>query len=546
MNSSATTARVSHPGRLVVGLAFGIGMATWAAAAPVALAQDQAVIEKMVTLNKKAMEDIDTADFDPAKKALIEAEKVGKRAGLDSHPVMARTYVHLGALYILGYRDNKKGQSYFVKALEIQPDIKLDKNLSIAAVQEAFSAAQEQKGITAEPEAAAPAGRKGRTKPEAAPPPEPAQPSKKGRVPAAPDPDAEPQLPTEVTGFHCPYKDEVPPGKKVVLRCVAAPKLGVDKVVLNYKGFHMDDFELLPMRKDPKGVFEIEIPRKRVNGTSLQFYFEGLNAAGDPVVSDGRAESPNVILIVEKRKDVVQGKLGEDENPLDEKNRFTPRLILGTDRSKIGVDPRYGNRRFWLGIGAGTGATYAIAGVPESRVRGYNNQTSDVEVTGFGFSSLAHLAPELGVQFNPDWAVSIQGRHQYITGGSAFSARGAHAVLLRLIRYTKQQRLRFYLAAAGGGGEGTRMTVFYPDPMKLSKDTILVGGILVGGSGGLIYEISKRLSWVAESNVLLGFPKKGVQIDFNTALQINIGDTTFKKVETIESVAGSVDEDPKD
>ena len=70
----------------------------------------------------------------------------------------------------------------------------------------------------------------------------------------------------------------------------------------------------------------------------------------------------------------------------------------------------------------------------------------------------------------------------------------------------------------------------------------------------MIYEISKQVSWVAEVNALFGFPKKGLNFDINTAIQVNFGDTS-KTAEQIreekrqkkESVAGSVDEEePKD
>ena len=64
----------------VVAFLVVTGAARWSAA------QDPAVIDKLVQLNKKAMDDFDTADFDASKKSLLDAEKLGKRAGLESHP----------------------------------------------------------------------------------------------------------------------------------------------------------------------------------------------------------------------------------------------------------------------------------------------------------------------------------------------------------------------------------------------------------------------------------------------------------------------------
>ena len=36
-----------------------------------------------------------------------------QKAGLDTHPVMARTYVHLGAVYISGFKNREKGLASF-------------------------------------------------------------------------------------------------------------------------------------------------------------------------------------------------------------------------------------------------------------------------------------------------------------------------------------------------------------------------------------------------------------------------------------------------
>jgi len=142
--------------------------------ARLSLAQDQATIDRLVQLNKKAMDDYDTADFDAAKKSLLDAEKGGKRAGLENHPVMARTYIHLGAVYLLGFKDKAKAQHYFEKALDIQADIKLDRNLTSATVKDAFAAVVAKRGGDAgggaADDGAAASGKKNR-RAEAEPPP---------------------------------------------------------------------------------------------------------------------------------------------------------------------------------------------------------------------------------------------------------------------------------------------------------------------------------------------------------------------------------------
>lgn len=531
-------------------------------------AQDPATIDKLVQLNKRAMDDYDTAEFDASKKALLDAEKLGKRAGLESHPIMARTYIHLGALYLVGYKDKNKAQHYFGKALDIQPDIKLDKNLTSPTVRDLFASVQGQKGGGGggeSPEDLFPPSKGSKPSAAAAAEPAPAAADAPKRKKSRADSDGEPEVPTEITALDCPYPDDTPPGKKVTLRCVAAPNLKVYRVVLYYKGFEMSGYERVVMTKSAKGWEEATVPKKRVDGKSLQFYFEGLDESDRPVVSNGRAESPNVMLIVAGDAKMAAGPAGEEEeNPLEAEGRGSPRLVLGrADDSAEGLDVRYGNRRYWLGIGVGTGLVYAVNGVPESRVCGLMPCVSrPIKVSGIGWAGLAHLVPEIGLHFTPNWAVAVAGRHQYILQDSAqarYTASGAHAVLLKIMRFSKQNRFRYFYGVAGGGGEGVRMNIISDEggtrpsdgtTWKPLKDTILVGGILVGAMGGVYYELTRGLSFAFEVDALYGFPKTGITVDGNALLQFNFGDTSGAaekaRERRKESVAGSIDdEDPQ-
>src|SRR5450432_3678883 len=72
-----------------------------------ARAEDQAAVDKLVQMNKKALGDYDTLEWDAAKRILLDALVAGKKAGLESHPVMGRTYIHLGAVYITGFHNRE-------------------------------------------------------------------------------------------------------------------------------------------------------------------------------------------------------------------------------------------------------------------------------------------------------------------------------------------------------------------------------------------------------------------------------------------------------
>ena len=114
--------------------------------AQTASAQDQqATVEKLVQMNKKALDDYDTLDWDAAKKTLLDALMMGKKAGLDNHPVMARTYVHLGAVYI-GLKNRDKAIQSFARAIEIDPAIQLSKGIATSEVNDAFNEAKRKGG----------------------------------------------------------------------------------------------------------------------------------------------------------------------------------------------------------------------------------------------------------------------------------------------------------------------------------------------------------------------------------------------------------------
>src|SRR5580692_631171 len=331
-----------------------------------AKAQDQAAVDKLVQMNKKALDDYDTLDWDAAKRILLDALVAGKKAGLDNHPVMGRTYIHRGAVYITGFKDRQKGLQSFQRALEIDPTIQLSKGIETAEVTATFAEAQRS---------ARGGGSSGGGDDDNAPPP----PKKKRRGPVMegdassddhpkpkkhrPSGDEEPDLPAHVGALDCPEPDEAIIDKPLTVRCVVAPSLPVASVYLMYRAPGGDEYNEVLMTKSPKGWLRAQIPKKAVSGKSIQFDFEGLNAGGKPVVANGGSDSPNIVLVVEEEQkgEVSAAPHDEDENPLEEnEGNQRPRLHLGhVDKEREGLDTRYGKRKWWIGIGVGTGYGYA-------------------------------------------------------------------------------------------------------------------------------------------------------------------------------------------
>jgi hypothetical protein len=524
-----------------------------------AAAQDQAAIDKLVQMNKKALEDYDTLDMDSAKRTLLDALMAGKKAGLENHPVMARTYVHLGAVYMTGFKNRDKAIASFARALEIDPNIQLSKGIATSDVNDAFAEAQRR----------AKAGGGGGGGSESAAPVQPLPKRRRGPVmeddsssseaPAArprrpkaesseDDESGEPDLPIRINALDCPEPDEAILEKPVTLRCALSPKLPVSSVYLLYRAPGKEDYSEVEMKKTPKGWYQGKIPKKAVVGKSIQFFFEGRNDAGKPVVANGGHDSPNIMLIVEESEKgkTAGGDKGdnndEEENPLDEDGRpKRPKIRLGQRQKNEDIDVRFGKRRFWIGLGAGSGYGYAKGNGLEAVNMSNDPQfhaLQSVFSPGLAWAGVAHLAPEFGYAITPDIAIALEGRLQWIPQSSTYqhyAARGALSVLAKLMYFTEQSQIRFFGSVLAGGGEGVRFTVQPAagatvqgpnGPMPASyqdfTDTIHGGPILAGVGGGMYYEASRSVSLVVEVNALTALPLFAAFGDLNLALQFNI------------------------
>jgi Tetratricopeptide repeat len=98
-------------------------------------------VEKVTALNKKALDEYKKRDYDSARALLKEALEICNSSGLDTHPIKARTHIHLGIVSIVGFKERDLGIKHFRKALDIQPDIKLTKQLATKDLQDAFEEA---------------------------------------------------------------------------------------------------------------------------------------------------------------------------------------------------------------------------------------------------------------------------------------------------------------------------------------------------------------------------------------------------------------------
>jgi tetratricopeptide (TPR) repeat protein len=216
-------------------------------------AQDVSAQDKVVRLNKEAIEDVDNLEWDRAKKTLLDALIVAKKAGLEKHPIMARTYVHLGIVYVTGFKNREKAAQCFARAFEIQPDIKLSRSLATAEVNDVFGAAR-----------------------------------------------ARPESPRARASLECSVARQTLVDQAVPVRCAPPPDLPVTRVFLLYREPIKQRFIEVEMKKTATGWFQGRIPERVIYGASLQYFVEGRDAAGRPIARNGDAHDPNHILIVKR------------------------------------------------------------------------------------------------------------------------------------------------------------------------------------------------------------------------------------------------------
>src|SRR5499427_8205020 len=86
--------------------------------------------EKITQLNREALAAVDKREFEKARELLKRALDMCKTAGLEQHPVAARTHIHMGVVIIEGFKNPELGKKQFAMALAIDPNITITKSLS--------------------------------------------------------------------------------------------------------------------------------------------------------------------------------------------------------------------------------------------------------------------------------------------------------------------------------------------------------------------------------------------------------------------------------
>jgi hypothetical protein len=353
-----------------------ISLAVLALATPAFAQQD--VLKLCERLNKKAMEDYDSLEFDSARQTLLSAIAKLRDAGQDETPTAARIYVNLGTVYIAGFKDKNRGVQQFVNALKIDPNAHLDQERATPELQEAFDQAVKQAG-----------GKKGggRKPPREEPPPD--------EPPAA-----------QVKGLQHTPVDEGKAGIDVQIKAQLGADVPPSRLFLFYRSGGQEDYVSVPMQKQG-GDWVGTIPGDAMEGKAVQYYLEARDSRGRPVMGgNASAASPYIITVNEG----TGGSSNVDvdvEDPLAKQRKKKH----GQGDEEEGPKEGRGFGRMFFNLMGGVGVGFAPAGNTTEVAYRFDVNTGKyiplpVDAPGGLVYEPLHISVELGINITNRIAIS--------------------------------------------------------------------------------------------------------------------------------------------
>jgi hypothetical protein len=449
---------------------------------------DEAV-DQITQMNRDAITAYQAKKYEDARKILKQALDIASQAGLDKHPIKARTHIHFGIVAIVGFKQRDLGIKQFKKAIEIQSDIGLTKTLITPELTEAFN---EAKGASGGPTPPTPA-----TPPEQPPPPKP------------PEKPAEPEVPA--SGLVHEAVSEGKQGSAISVTVGVQNDLQFEKIILAYRPEGASEFLGREMKEVAEGRYGAEIPTSATMGGTVAYYIEAEDADGAPVAARGSVDNPLTIRLlgvgVSRREDEDKDEDEDEEGP---------------------------EHRYFVAMLAGMGGGYATGS-------GDLNRDLNVNPAGLAVAGVGQIAPEFGYWLNSSLMLSLQLRYEYITGTTDIyeamqnMCPGAHchaanyafaAFAKATWKFGGDSKFHPFFSLAAGGGRIRHVVSF--ENQKVTNcgathtqgciDTIGAGPVLLGPGGGLMYSINDNFAALVQLNSVLAFPDFTVHLDANLGL----------------------------
>ena len=298
---------------------------------------DEAV-DQITQMNRDAVIAFQAKKYEDARKTLKQALDLAASAGLDKHPITARTHIHFGIVAIVGFKQHDLGVKQFKKAVEIQSDIALTKSLVTPELTDAFN---EAKGGGATPPATPPT-----------PPPAP---------PATPPPSTSSESDVPAAGLVHEPVSEGKQGSAISITVAIQNDLQFEKMILAYRPEGATEFLGREMKEVADGRYGAEIPTSATSGGTVAYYVEAEDAEGAPVAARGSVDNPLVIHLLGVG---VSRRTGDEEEEDENDEEEAP------------------DHRYYVGLMAGSGFGLAT---------GNGDTNRDISVKPAGGGRIRHV-----------------------------------------------------------------------------------------------------------------------------------------------------------
>ena len=428
---------------------------------------DNPAIGKITLLNRKAMEEYQKLNFDEAQRLLDQALDMAASSGLSQHPVRARTYVTLGVVTLGGLKRRDVAIRLFKKALQIQPEILLPKDLATPEVQAAFDEAVQ--GLGSEPSVE--------------------------------------RLPSELL-VHDPIKTATR-GEAIPIVVVPDESLQADQVVLAYRAAGAPTFNKSTLARQVGGTFEGAIPALATTGNNVTYYIEARNVDGKLVAARGSPVSPLDVTLTEPAPgthaaDVVVAATGAAE----------PAFVLGL---QVGTGAGWAT-----GSGEVTSYTLVHTGVAWAEVMHFAPQIGYFVTPQLMLGVEGRLQLVLGNnEFNPG-STNIMGS---CGAATCEPARGAFAGLAKATWFFSgsDRKFRPFGSVALGAGyirhvvklDSAGANACGSSKMDVCVDTVAAGPLLGGVGFGFHYKLSPAARFVLTVQALAAASQFTLNADLN-------------------------------
>ena len=430
--------------------------------------RDSATVGKITLLNRKALDAYQQLEFEAAVRILNEALDLSERAGLTLHPIHARTYVTLGIVTLAGLKQRALALSYFRKALQIAPEVRLSPGLANPEIKAAFDEAIAQLATGASDD-----------------------------------------LPPEKALVHERVRS-APGMRPVPITVVPDKDLGMRALVLRYRAATSTAFTDVPMERGPGGAFAAAIPAEATAGPQVEYFIEARRANGGVLVTRGSAADPIVVTLAPAAP-VVKVEVRQPAAPVQGPHRLYFAVLGGTG----------------LGVSRGTGEEtrngVSSSGVSWTRAGQLAPEIGYLVTPHLMLGVQARLQMVTGATeyHPPNPQIGECGKDQVC---SPFT--GAFAGLLKATWLLSAPETGFapYLSLSAGVGTIRHVSkVDAPATCGTSAnqaclDTVAGGPALFGPSIGFRYQVGSNVAIVAEIGGLVGVPHFTANADVNVGV----------------------------